>query len=75
MNLLYHIGRYFLLMKRVFSKPEKAGIFFRLFIREVDMLGINSLGIVIIISIFMGAVITLQALHLKHNNHGMREQM
>jgi len=60
MNLLYHIGRYFLLMKRVFSKPEKAGIFFRLFIREVDMLGINSLGIVIIISIFMGAVITLQ---------------
>ncbi|MEN8120560.1 MAG: ABC transporter permease [Bacteroidota bacterium] len=60
MKLLYHIGHYFLLMKRVFSKPEKVGVFFRLFIREVDMLGINSLGIVIIISIFMGAVITLQ---------------
>lgn len=60
MNLLYHIGHYFLLLKRVFSKPEKAGVFFRLFIREVEMLGINSLGIVIIISVFMGAVITLQ---------------
>ncbi len=60
MNLLYHIGNYFLLMKRVFSKPEKASVFFRLFIREVEMLGINSLGIVIIISAFMGAVITLQ---------------
>jgi len=35
-------------------------MFFKLFIREVEMLGINSLGIVIIISIFMGAVITLQ---------------
>lgn len=47
-------------MQRVFSKPEKARVFFRLFIREIEMLGINSLGIVIIISVFMGAVITLQ---------------
>lgn len=47
-------------MRRVFTKPEKSRIFFRLFVREIEMLGINSLGIVIIISIFMGAVITLQ---------------
>ena len=47
-------------MRRVFSKPEKARVFFKLFIREIEMLGINSLGIVIIISVFMGAVITLQ---------------
>lgn len=60
MNLLYHIGNYFLLLRRVFTKPEKGRIFFKLFIREVEMLGINSLGIVIIISVFMGAVITLQ---------------
>lgn len=60
MNLLYHIGNYVLLMRRVFTKPEKSRIFFRLFVREIEMLGINSLGIVIIISIFMGAVITLQ---------------
>ena len=60
MNLLYHIGNYFLFLRRVFSKPEKPRMFFKLFIREVEMLGINSLGIVIIISIFMGAVITLQ---------------
>lgn len=60
MKLFYHIGKYALLMKRVFTKPEKQKIFFRLFIREIEMLGINSLGIVIIISVFMGAVITLQ---------------
>jgi phospholipid/cholesterol/gamma-HCH transport system permease protein len=44
----------------VFSKPEKSRIYFQQTIREVESLGINSIGIVIIISIFIGAVITLQ---------------
>ncbi len=47
-------------MYRVFSKPEKFKIYFRETIREVENIGINSIGIVIIISIFIGAVITLQ---------------
>ena len=54
------IGNYVLLMKRVFSKPEKFLIFYKQTIREIENLGINSIGIVIIISGFMGAVITLQ---------------
>jgi len=60
MKLFYHIGRYFSLLRRVFNKPEDHSIYFKQIIKEVDNLGINSLGIVIIISIFMGAVITLQ---------------
>lgn len=60
MRLFYHLGRYTLFLKNVFGKPEKHSIFFRQIIREIDKLGVDSLGIVIIISAFMGAVITLQ---------------
>ncbi|MFH1320002.1 MAG: ABC transporter permease [Bacteroidota bacterium] len=60
MKLLYHFGRYYLLIKRVFSKPEKVTIYWKQIIKEIDSLGINSLGIVAIISIFLGAVITIQ---------------
>ncbi len=60
MQLIYHFGRYVLFLKRVFSKPEKLRIFIKQVINEADSLGISSIGIVTIISFFMGAVITLQ---------------
>ncbi|HBH47399.1 MAG TPA: ABC transporter permease [Bacteroidales bacterium] len=60
MKMLSELGRYFILMQRVFSRPEKWKMYYRQIIREIDSLGINSIGIVIIISIFMGAVVTLQ---------------
>lgn len=60
MKILKPIGEYFLLMGRVLSKPEKGKIYYQQTLREIEKLGINSIGIVIIISIFMGAVITLQ---------------
>ena len=60
MNIFYHIGRYFLLIRKVFQKPEKGKIFFQQIIIELDKLGLQSLGIVSIISLFMGAVITIQ---------------
>lgn len=47
-------------MKKVFSKPEKASIYYRRFIVELESIGFNSIGIVFIISIFIGAVITIQ---------------
>lgn len=59
-NLLQEIGKYFILMGRVISKPERWKIYYRQVFREIQNLGISSIGIVIIISIFMGAVITLQ---------------
>jgi len=67
MNIFFHIGRYFVLLNKVFSKPEKHNIFFRLIIREMNSLGINSIGIVVIISVFMGAVITLQTAYNLEN--------
>lgn len=60
MKFLHPLGSYFILMGRVFSKPEKGKIYYQQTIREIIGLGFNSIGIVIIISIFMGAVITLQ---------------
>ena len=60
MKFLELVGQYFLLMGRVLSKPEKGKIYYKQVFVEIEKLGINSIGIVIIISIFMGAVITLQ---------------
>lgn len=53
-------GRYFSLMRKVFSRPEKRSIFLHRVLVEMEALGLNSIGIVIIISIFIGAVITIQ---------------
>lgn len=61
MNIFFHFGRYFILMKRTFGKPEKLAIFRDRIFEEMNILGVGSLGIVAIISIFMGAVITIQA--------------
>ena len=47
-------------MVRVFKKPEKNSIYWRQLILEIDKLGIQSIGIVSIISVFMGGIITLQ---------------
>lgn len=47
-------------MGKVFKKPQKIKIFLNDLFFEVEKLGINSIVIVFIISVFMGAVITLQ---------------
>ncbi len=59
-RLLEHIGRYFILMGKVFSRPEKGRIYGRRILFELEALGMNSIGLTAIISVFIGAVITLQ---------------
>lgn len=54
------IGRYFMLMGKVFSRPEKVSIYRRRIIYEMEAIGIDSIGLTAIISVFIGAVITLQ---------------
>jgi phospholipid/cholesterol/gamma-HCH transport system permease protein len=61
MKLFFHLGRYFILLKRVFSKPEKISVYLKQIIYEIDNIGIGSLPIIAIISFFMGGVITIQA--------------
>ena len=54
------VGRYFMLMGRTFSRPERMRMFFRQYVNELEQLGVNSIGIVLLISFFIGAVITIQ---------------
>jgi phospholipid/cholesterol/gamma-HCH transport system permease protein len=59
-RVLANIGRYILLLKNVFSKPEKHSIYYRQTLREIENHGIGSIGIIMIISVFVGAAITIQ---------------
>ncbi len=54
------LGRYVLLMGRVHTRPDRWRMFFRQYVNEMFQLGYNSIGIVLIISFFIGAVICLQ---------------
>ena len=49
-----------MLMGRTFSRPERMRMFFRQYLNELEQLGVNSIGIVLLISFFIGAVITIQ---------------
>lgn len=60
MKLLEHIGRFTLLMLTTFRFPESWKALRNNVITEIHSLGIKSLGIIVIISAFMGAVITIQ---------------
>ncbi|MBE5032512.1 MlaE family ABC transporter permease [Gallalistipes aquisgranensis] len=60
MKLFALFGNYCILMSKVFSRPEKRSIYRRRILFEMESLGLNSIGIAALISVFMGAVITLQ---------------
>ena len=60
MGLIFHIGRYFLLLSQVLGRPERGRVYVKRTLEEMDLLGVKSLGIVALLSVFMGAVITIQ---------------
>ncbi len=66
-RFLSGFGSYWMLLGKVFSRPEKTQIYYKQTIKEVMSLGIRSIGIVTIISFFMGAVITLQTAYNTEN--------
>lgn len=59
-NTLHQVGEYTLLMKKAFALPDRFSMFFKQLIREIYKLGVDSLWIVIIISLFIGTVIAIQ---------------
>jgi len=60
MEFFYHFGRYIYLMKNLFSKPESWVMYKREIFRQMNDVGVGSLAIISIISLFIGAVTTLQ---------------
>lgn len=53
-------GKYLLLLKSVFKRPEKASIYWKEIMHEMNSIGVGSLGLIAIISTFIGAVMTMQ---------------
>lgn len=60
LKALSNIGKYLLMLKAVFSRPEKFSIYYRQTIREMEDHGLGSIGIIGLISVFVGAAITIQ---------------
>lgn len=60
MNIFEILGGYWALMAKVFRRPVKRSILTKQIIAEIDKLGVDSIGIVAIISVFIGAVVALQ---------------
>jgi phospholipid/cholesterol/gamma-HCH transport system permease protein len=63
----FELGSYFLLLKKIFSRPEKMSVFYRQTVRELVSLGLNSVAIIGIISFFMGAAVALQTAYNTEN--------
>ena len=53
-------GNYLVLMGRTFSRPERFRMFLKRYVKEMSQLGVDSIGIVLLISFFIGAVICIQ---------------
>ena len=60
LKFLVTFGRYLILMGRSFARPERMRMFMKRYIKEMSQLGIDSIGIVLLISFFIGAVICIQ---------------
>lgn len=58
--LFTYFGEYLLLLKSVFKRPEKWKIYVREIFHEMNEIGVGSLGLIMIISTFIGAVMTMQ---------------
>lgn len=57
---LQTLGSYMMLMGKTFTRPERMRMFFKQYVKELSQLGVNSIGIVLLISFFIGAVICIQ---------------
>ena len=60
MKYFGEFGKFLLMLKGMFSRPENLRMYWREFMHQCTEIGIGSFGIVAIISIFMGAVSTAQ---------------
>ena len=59
-NFVYHFGRYVMMMGTAFSPTGKAIMYYRETMRQMNDIGVGSLVIVGLISIFIGAVTAVQ---------------
>ena len=59
-KILYHLGRYVIMLGTALNRPENLRMYYKETMRQMNDIGIGSLVIVILISIFIGAVTAIQ---------------
>lgn len=59
-KFLNAFGEYFLLLGKAIRSPQKMQVFWKILMREINDLGVNSFGLVVFTSIFVGAVVAIQ---------------
>ncbi|MDR1543016.1 MAG: ABC transporter permease [Prevotellaceae bacterium] len=57
---LSQTGKYIELMRKMFAKPDNWRLFLREIPKEMEKLGINTVGIIVLVSTFMGVIMTMQ---------------
>lgn len=57
---LHQLGEYVLLMRKSLTIPDRWSMFFKQLVKEIYKLGVDSIWIVVIISVFIGTVIAIQ---------------
>lgn len=60
LNGIATFGHYLQVMSKTFSWPERWKMFGKQYLKEMAQLGVDSIGIVLLISFFIGAVICIQ---------------
>ncbi|MBK9459187.1 MAG: ABC transporter permease [Chitinophagales bacterium] len=60
MQFFAHFGRYILLLVQIFHRPEKMIMYWRELMRQMTVIGIESIPIIAVVSVFIGAVTALQ---------------
>src|SRR6476646_4583102 len=60
MKFFTKFGQYLLMLKGMFTRPENPKMYWQEFMHQCVEIGIGSLPIVVIISLFLGAVTTVQ---------------
>src|ERR1044071_5672625 len=59
-NFLEHFGRVVLMIKGAVGRPENTRVYWKEFMEQCNDIGIRSLPIVLVISVFLGMVLTVQ---------------
>lgn len=59
-KFLYETGRYLMFLRKVFTRPEKWRLLLRQFMAETEKLVLNSIPLIALISVFIGAVLVIQ---------------
>lgn len=60
MYFFYHLGKYLMLIRRCFVRPEKYAMYSKELFRQMKQIGVGSLGIITVMSLFIGGVTAVQ---------------